>query len=51
MDETIKWDTRSILSTEIVNAPYALIILNRPILFEPADFGRLWNHGLFHEID
>lgn len=43
----IGWDTRSILNTESINTPYALVVLNCPISFEPADFQRLWNQGLF----
>lgn len=51
MTEIEKWDVRSILDASAKTAPYALIILNRPIQFEIVAFQQLWNEGsLFKRV-
>lgn len=45
MDQVKKWDATSILSIEQSELPYAIVVLNRPILFEPKEFQQLWNQG------
>lgn len=51
MSEIVKWDVRSILDANEQIAPYALIILNRKILFEIVTFQKLWNEGsLFNSL-
>lgn len=48
MDEKniIKWDARHIVNIEQTETEYALVVLNRPILFTSDNFQRLWNNGL-----
>lgn len=49
MDHVSKWDATTVLKIDQkTDEPYVFIILNRPILFTPADFQRLWNHGMHY---
>lgn len=46
VENFVKWDARRILNIEQSGTKYALVLLNRPILFAPEYFLRLWNNGL-----
>lgn len=52
MDEKniIKWDARHIVNIEQTETEYALVVLNRPILFTSDNFQRLWNNGMWKFI-
>lgn len=52
MDEKniIKWDARHIVNIEQTETEYALVVLNRPILFPSDNFQRLWNNGMWKFI-
>lgn len=50
VENFVKWDARRILNIEQSGTKYALVLLNRPILFAPEYFLRLWNNGLDTEI-
>lgn len=50
MDEIFKWDAKTVLNVDQLDEQcYAFIVLNRPILFDPADFQRLWNKGINYD--
>lgn len=50
VENFVKWDARLILNIEQSETKYALVLLNRPILFAPEYFQRLWNNGLDTDI-
>lgn len=44
--ELTKWNPEQILNVNQTEEAYAIIILNRKILFHPTSFQPLWNNGV-----
>lgn len=46
-----KWQPTNVINPGEWTKPFACIILNRPIHFEPDIFQNLWNNGMSHSMN